>query len=374
MPDQIVAMSGVAFPLSAQDLEHVLAHATDPLAQLRGRRIFITGGTGFFGSWLLESLVHANATLGLGAQMIVLTRNADAFKARRAHVALHPSIEFREGDVRSFEFPVDRIDYLIHAATSSDAKTNQADQGEMLDTIVGGTRRALECARACGVRRMLFTSSGAVYGTQPPEKVRLDEDFGGVPDTHDTKAVYGRGKREAERLCASFHEESGLAVQIVRGFSFVGPYLPLDAHFAIGNFIRDALNGGPIRVKGDKTAVRSYMYAADLVIWLLTILLKGTPCRSYNVGSEEGVSVGDLARTVAQISGTTVDIARQAAPNSPVERYVPSVSRAREELGLSVRIGLEEAIRRTLAWARAGTVAGADNGRLAAQEKGRQGA
>jgi nucleoside-diphosphate-sugar epimerase len=341
-------------PLPAGDLDHVLRHATGLWDELRGTRLFITGGTGFFGSWLLESLAHANDTVDLGVKMVVLTRNADAFRSRRPHIASHPSVQFQTGDVRDFEFPADRIDYLIHAATSSDAKLNQANQAAMVDTITTGTRRALECARSCGVRRMLFTSSGAVYGSQPSDQARLEEDCPGVPEGRDTKAAYGHAKRSAEDLCADVDRTSGLAVQIARCFAFVGPYLPLDAHFAIGNFVRDALRGGPIRVEGDGTPVRSYMYAADLVIWLLTILLKGTPSRPYNVGSEECLSVGDLARTVARIGGTDVDIVKAAAPDQKAERYVPSTKRAREELGLAVHIGLEDAVRRTLEWARGG--------------------
>lgn len=341
-------------PLPAGDLDHVLRHATGLWDALRGTRLFVTGGTGFFGSWLLESLVHANNTVDLGVKMVVLTRNADAFRSRRPHLASHPSVQFQTGDVRDFAFPADRIDYLIHAATSSDASRNEANEAAMVDTIVAGTRRALECARSCGVRRMLLTSSGAVYGSQPSDRTRLEEDFAGVPEGRDTKAAYGHAKRSAENLCADVHQTSGLAVQIARGFAFVGPYLPLDAHFAIGNFVRDALGGGPIRVKGDGTPVRSYLYAADLVVWLLTILLKGIPCRPYNVGSEEGLSVGDLARTVARIGGTTVDIAKAAAPDHKADRYVPSTSRAREELGLAVHIGLEDAVQRTLEWARGG--------------------
>jgi dTDP-glucose 4,6-dehydratase len=126
----------------------------------------------------------------------------------------------------------------------------------------------------------------------------------------------------------------------------------LDNHFAVGNFIRDALLGGPIRVAGDGTPYRSYLYAADLAIWLWWILLRGESCRPYNVGSEESISIGDLARTVAGLCQpeASVLVAQEAVPGRPVERYVPSTQRARGELGFQERVGLRDAIERTMAW------------------------
>jgi dTDP-glucose 4,6-dehydratase len=140
-------------------------------------------------------------------------------------------------------------------------------------------------------------------------------------------------------------------VKIARCVSFVGPHLPLNAHFAIGNFIRDALAGGPIRINGDGTPCRSYLYMADLAIWLWTILFRAPACRPYNVGSGESVTILETARAVAASATPALTVTVALTPmlgNSPLQRYVPNVFRSRVELKLNVEIGLRDAISRTL--------------------------
>lgn len=337
-------------PLAA-DLDHVLAHTRGLWDDLRGARIFITGGTGFFGCWLLESFTWANDQLKLGASAVVLTRDAAAFGAKAPHLAGHPSVALHEGDVRTFAFPSGRFTHVFHAATTSGAPV---EPRTTFETIVGGTERVIACARAAGARRLLFTSSGAVYGRQPAGMMHIPEDYAGAPDPTDPRSAYGEGKRAAEQLCA-VHATPDFEPVIARCFAFVGPYLPLDAHFAVGNFIRDALAGGPIRVTGDGTAVRSYLFAADLAVWLWTILLRGRPLRAYNVGSDEPISIRELAGLVGGLKSPTmaVTVSQPGASTGSPERYVPEIDRARQELELNVAVPLFDALSRTLAWHRA---------------------
>ena len=336
-------------PLAA-DLDHILTHTEGLWEELRGQRIFITGGTGFFGCWLLESFAWANAKLDLKAQAVVLSRDLQAFSCKAPHLFTDSAITFQRGDVRDFQFPTGSFSHVIHAASETSGKLNAKNPFAMLDTIIDGTRRTLDFAVASGAKKFLLTSSGAVYGKQPPELTHIPEEYGGSPDLLDHESAYGEGKRLAEILCAIYHQQSGLETKIARCFAFVGPYLPLNAQFAIGNFVRDALQGDAVQVKGDGTSYRSYLYAADLAIWLWTILFRGTPCHPYNVGSAEGRPIGEVAQLVADTIGNRrVQTARPSTGGLPL-RYVPDVRRAGAELGLQVWLDLSTGVQRTAAF------------------------
>jgi nucleoside-diphosphate-sugar epimerase len=336
----------------ASDLDHVLKHTEGIWEDIRGKNLFITGGTGFFGCWLLESFVWANDKLGLDASALVLTRNPDAFNRKAPHLANHPAIKFHVGDVRSFEFPVGTFSHVIHAATEASAKLNTENPALMIDTIISGTQHTLDFARYSGAKKFLLTSSGAVYGKQPPELTHIQEDYIGGLDTMNPGSAYGEGKRVAELLCTIYAKQFGFEAKIARCFAFVGPYLPLNEHFAIGNFIRDGIKGHPIYVNGDGTPYRSYLCSADLAIWLWTILCKGKDCYPYNVGSEHDVTIADLANMVAGSFQPTaeVQIAKKSTPGKSPERYIPSTKRAFIELNLRQTIGLQESVERTILW------------------------
>jgi nucleoside-diphosphate-sugar epimerase len=342
------------------DLE-LIRSATDGLwEEMRGERIFITGGTGFFGCWLVESFCHVNRELGLGAQATVLTRDPARFAAKCPHLANDAAVALLHGDVRDFKFPAGEFRHVIHAATEASLKQSQQRPLEMLSTMVCGTERALEFAGGCGARKFLLTSSGAVYGRQPAEMTHVPESYAGAPDPLDVASVYAEGKRTSELMCALHQKVAGakgdaFEAKIARCWAFCGPHLPLDAHFAIGNFIGDVLAGRPISIGGDGTPRRSYLYAADLAIWLWTMLFRAPALVPVNVGSAHDVSIRDLAETVVRVLAPEAEIrvAKEPVAGAAPARYVPCVARAEELLGLRETVGLEESIRRTAAWHRA---------------------
>lgn len=340
----------------ANDLDSILARTETLWTDLRGERILITGATGFFGCWLLESFAWANNRLNLGARVVALSRHPDRLGNKAPHLAADPAITLYAADILNGNFPGGNFSHVIHAATEASAKLNTEAPLAMFDTIVEGTRQTLHFATTHSVRRLLFVSSGAVYGTQPPHLTHLSESFEGGPNPLNRASAYAEGKRAAEMLCG-LATSPRFETTIARCFAFVGPYMQLDTHFAIGNFISDALRGGPIQVKGDGSPLRSYLYASDLAVWIWTILFKGQSGRPYNVGSEDGLSIAALAHEVAtaapQKVGVRVALSRN--PGAPVHRYVPSTARALEELGLRAEVPLREAIRRTHVWFAADT-------------------
>lgn len=338
--------------LPAADLDHVLAHTEGLWEELRGQRLFITGGTGFVGMWLVEGFLAANARFDLGASACVLTRDPAAQARRTPWLVENPALHFHAGDAASFAFPAGEFSHIIHAATENDSALRPLDPVAHFEANVRGTSRVLDFSRKCGARRLMFTSSGAVYGPQPLALAQVPEDFGGAPAALDPRTAYGQSKRVSEFLCAAAAREGQTRITISRIFALVGPYLKLDANFAVGNFIRDAMRGSPIHVQGDGTPLRSYLYAADMAVWLWTILLKGANGQAYNVGSDQAVSIADLAHRVAAVvsPGTRVQVAQPSDPSRQPPRYLPDIRRAREQLQLEVRVPLDAAISRTAAW------------------------
>jgi dTDP-glucose 4,6-dehydratase len=335
----------------SDDLDAVLDRTKPMWEGIRGSRIFIAGGTGFFGCWLLESFAWANEKLDLRASVTALTRNPDAFHRKAPHLCENPAIELLPGDVRTFDFPKGPFSHVVNAVVDSSSDNSLPNPLRMMDTVVTGTRRTLDLALSCGAEKYLYTSTGAIYGNPPQDMALIPETFFGDVECSDPARMYNETRRFAEMLCAVYASQSSLKVKTARGFAFVGPYLPLDGGFAAGNFIRDAMNGGPIIVKGDGSPLRSYLYAADLAEWLWTILFKGQSSRPYNLGSEEAISIRDLAYLVADVFGG-VEVSITGNPNSGVagNRYVPATERARSELGLEQRTSLRDSIERTVRW------------------------
>lgn len=313
-------------------------------------KIFITGATGFFGKWLLESILYINKEFSLDANIFALSRNPEKFLEQFPSYKNEKCLSWLRGDIKTFEYSAEDFDYIIHAATDADAKLNNEDPLLMLDTITEGTRRVLDFAKKQSeLKAILLISSGAVYGRQPENIDLIKETDGFYIDIHNLSSAYAEGKRMSELYGSIYAKQFNMPVKIARCFAFVGPYLQLEKHFAIGNFIRDGLNGQNITVTGDGSQLRSYMYAADLVIWLYTILLKGNPGEAYNVGSDYPISIKELARTIAGFfPGISVNFLNQIRSTDRNQNYIPDIRKAKSQFHFGEGISLREAINKTI--------------------------
>jgi len=305
--------------------------------------ILITGGTGFFGTALLRHL----QSLGEEAPHVtVLSRNPERFSNRYSDLAR--LAKWVKGDVlMPNALPRgEQYSHILHGATDSTLGPRMSPLDRYLQ-IVEGTRNILEYAVKSGTKRFLLTSSGGVYGPQPQNLKFISEDYSGMPDPLEAKHSYSVAKRCAEHLCALYRDLHGIDTVVARCFAFAGRDLPYDAHFAVGNFVRDALREPEIYIAGDGTPIRSYMDQRDLSHWLLTLLSCGVSGQAYNVGSDIPITIAELAKKVRDLISPdkTIRIAQSPNGNHSRNRYVPSINKSFDSHGLSMTYTLEDAIK-----------------------------
>lgn len=328
----------------AEDFERLSAVAP-PLA-LDGQRLYISGATGFFGKHLLALLAWLHGR-GQRFEVVGLSRQPQRFLALEPWATRLPWLRLLPGDVGEPWPGEGGFDALLHAATDTHASAH-TDLQAVFDGVVNGTRQALAFAAGHGVRRLLLTGSGAQYGALPPGPV--SEDHALACDPTAPGSAYGEAKRVAELLAALQAQRHGIDAIPTRCFAFVGPGLDLHGHFAIGNFIRDALAGGPLKLSSDGQAVRSYLYGADLAWWLLHLLQAAPGGQAVNVGSDQGVSIAGLAALTRDRLCPAADVQLgPARPGEPRRHYLPAIQRARA-LGLDAWTGLDLALQRTGQW------------------------
>jgi nucleoside-diphosphate-sugar epimerase len=310
------------------------------------KRLLVIGGTGYFGKSILDSFHRSQlASFGIGT-VTVMARNTGKLKSEAPEL-LGSGVELIDADIATAS-DIPAADIVIHAAASTDASRYLERGAEERHNIQAGTFNYCDLAQ---IRhrgsKIVYVSSGAVYGTQPPDVKNIAEDYC-IPDSNDIpvgKRDYAIAKRDAEAAVRQL-ASSNLDVAIARCFAFVGPWLPRNRHFAIGNFIADGLAGRSIQVKARGKVYRSYMHSDDLVEWLLRIAMSGSPeCPVYNVGSDEEVLMAEAAKGVADYFGVSVAIPE--ITESSVDRYVPSIKKAQNDLGLTLKFDFLSAVKST---------------------------
>lgn len=329
------------------DDELVRVFRAFPLPECRNLRLFVTGGTGFLGYWLLSALDFLNAR-GREIEVVALSRSPEGFIGRHPVFKMCKWLSWQHGDIETYDFPSGQFSAIIHGATESSADAAK-DPLKLFSSIANGTRRVLDHALLCEAQRVLLIGSGAVYGPQPEVCWPISEETLFRSSPKDLQNIYGEGKRVMETLGCCYQEQFGLNTVVARLFSFLGPHLP--PHLAAGQFIRNAMAGKKITIVGDGTPVRSYLHPADMAFWILALLLRGKAGEAYNAGSDQGISLLALAQTIkAELAPDTQIIVQNNSAHNFRPLYTPDITKIKAETGVDIWTNLHQSIRSYATW------------------------
>jgi dTDP-glucose 4,6-dehydratase len=331
--------------LSKEDIDFLLKFSENLFKNLAGKKIFISGATGFFGKWLVQTLTLVNLKMGLNLELHLLSRNWKKFLNDNPHFIDSNSTFLYTDDIINFKYPIP-CEIIIHAANEARPNKDPLSIENFKKTVEEGSQRLLSYAHFSQTQKMLLTSSGAVYGTN---NISFNEDSNITSPTD----FYGLAKLKQEMLFADYQSAHNTTdIIIARCFAFAGPYLPLDKGYALGEFINNAINDQKIFIRGNGQSLRSYLYTADLMIWLFTLLLECQKMNFYNIGSNEPVSILSLAEKVSNITGNKhgIEIENNNKITPSISDYVPNTDKALKDFNLKVYTPLNEAIEKTFKW------------------------
>lgn len=325
---------------------------TKSFSGLKDQTILVAGGTGFMGKWIAEMVSYINETEHFNITLHLLGRDARKFKEEVPHLSSKPFIHLIEQDVRNIHDLPPEVNYIINAAGTPDNREHVSQPLRTIETFYKGTQGILDAATRLGdLKKIVHISSHLVYGKNESEEL-IRESFSGKMEANTVNHVYGEAKRVAETLCSIYRSNFKLPVLILRPFAFIGPYQGLEKPWAINNFIRDGILGGPIRILGNGLTVRSYLYGSDMAYWILMSLIKGQIGESYNLGSNEGISLNDLALKIAGAMTNGIEILSKSSKENYTDfsKLVPDTSKIVNALEVEQTYDLDAALKRTIVW------------------------
>jgi len=313
------------------------------LSSLKNKSLFITGGTGFFGYWLLNLFSILNH-LDFNITITLLSRNPDFFLEKHPQFKNINWLTFIKGDVINYSYPETKFDMIIHGAADTSQLLYEKPM-QIFEDIIFGTKHVLNHAEFCKVRRVLVISSGAVYGEVSSDTEYITEEINTSPITNKIENAYGEAKRASETLATCFAKEKNVEIIIARCFAFVG--MGIGPHLIINILLQQAKNEEKIILKSSGKARRSFLHGRDLAIWLLKILIDGEAGDIYNVGSDLSYTIKKLAELIRNEMAPEKEIIfSNTLKNEQRINYVPSIEKAKK-IGLNVWTTLNDAILET---------------------------
>lgn len=321
-------------------------------AKLGLQHLAVTGGTGFLGTWIAETVAALNDEYKLKITLDLYARNVIDWARKYPHLSNRSDIRLQTQDVRSsFEFSRS-TNFVVHAAGIPNNRVHSSDPLRVYQTTVVGINNVLEAASQLnGLNRLINVSSCLVNG-QPNRPGPLSEADCFPMRSGQLHTVYAEAKRAAESLTAVYRNQFRMPISTVRPFTFAGPYQELDRPWALNNFLRDVLTGSDIRIHGDGNARRSYLYGSDAAWWMLAALINGEDGATYNVGSSMAVTHLELVKL---IGGFATPKPRVLLNTLPSKQYTyddlfPDNTATLQSLGVTQTCSLEKTVDKTWRW------------------------
>lgn len=316
------------------------------LEKLKNKEVLITGGSGFIGIWLTQLLIYLNDKYNFNITLYLIARHTNS--GLDTIIENRKDVVFIKGDIRNIrEFPKD-VSYIVHAASSPDNRIYMSNPIDSMSIIADGTKNSMENALLLEkLEKIVHLSSGQIYGSL--DSHNITENDCGKLNSNSITAIYPEAKRYAETLTNAYRSLHKLPIVQVRPFSFIGPFMSLNKPWAINSFIRDVIKTNNIRILGNGKPVRSYMYPTDMVLWILTILLHGKSGAAYNLGSDMGISLEEVAQKIKNIVGNNVSI-EILNMNTSCSEFVPNIDYVKQELGLNITVNIDDTLKQSLVW------------------------
>lgn len=330
------------------DLDSI-AHDVSPfIHQLKNQSILITGGTGFVGSCLINSLVHLDEIFQLNARFAILSRNPERLYLKSPRLKSCRNIQLIKSDIRNLSLSDIHFNYVIHAAGSPNLDFIKKQPLEVFDIIANGTKNLLELLKDSEINNTLILSSSMVYGSSQKYERLINENATIAGNPFNLYGSYSEAKRISEFYSAVYTRLHSMKISVARCFHLIGPFIPLGSGNLMGDIISSALHGSDLSIQADRNTIRSYLYCSDFVVWLLKILLKGSN-QVYNVGNNVPYTLNEIVDQMRKKYNANIIFPNQAS-SSDSFGIIADTTLARTELELKVNVSLDEAIERTVEW------------------------
>jgi UDP-glucuronate decarboxylase len=349
------------------DLKYICSNLNVELLQLSGKRMLITGGAGFLGYYLVQTILYWNIHSSIDPVKLVIYDNFSRgvpgwintlYNNEDIDIVRYDVIEPLPKNLGDFS-------YIIHAATIASPTYYRLHPIETMDANINGLRNLLDyCLKQNGYKKevegLLFFSTSEIYGDPYPDDIPTPETYKGNVSCTGPRACYDESKRYGETLSVNFAQQHGVPVRIARPFNNYGPGLKITDKRALPDFARNVLNGEDLVMFSNGSPTRTFCYVADAVIGYFKILVRGRNGESYNIGSDKPeISIRELAERTIETSKDLFNYQGRLVFNTSSDinyltdnpnRRCPNIDKARKELDYNPSISLEKGLRNSLIW------------------------